>query len=752
MKIFFYSMALIVGLFCNTATTLSAEKYIYRNTRYSAQERAEDLLKRMSLEENIQQLQSQMVYTNFSGRDYSLGHVRNNAHFLHAKLKRRATPEECAELINQDTEKSIAASRWGIPVLQNGEALHGAQWGYATCFPQSISMAATFDTCLYYQVGNAVAKELRAVGVRQVFAPVINISRDPRWGRTEETYGEDVLLNSRMGLAYVKALENNGVIATPKHFVDNYGDAGHDSYASNTSWRTLREVFLEPFRTCIEEGKARSIMVSYNSVDGVPCTCNDVLINDILRKEWGFKGFVVSDYWGVKGLVNSHKIAKDRPEAQAMSLEAGMDVELPSGYSSLPELVSSGRIKESLIDSSVLRVLRCKFELGLFDEPLVNAKAADKVVKCREHQELSLDAARRSMTLLKNEKAVLPLCEDSVKRIGVFGPVADFASLGGYTGPYSGSRFIHYKTPYMALKERLQGKAEVVFYNMKEDIGTFLKECDVALFFAAINEGEGGDRSKLTLSSRPMRASQELKNSLIVKGAERASINIDQEKMIMDIASTGTKTVVILQNGAYIDVSGWIDHVDALLEAWYPGECGADAIVETLLGDNNPCGRLPFTWAGHSGQIPNYYSIKPSGRGYRYNDDNGKPLYPFGYGLSYTSFEYSDFIFPQTLAQGADLEVKVTVKNTGKVKGYAVPQLYLKDGVTSVVRPMIELKAFKSVALEPGESRTITLRVPYRSFGIWDRQLKYRVEARTATMCIGTDAEHMLHSSRLEIK
>jgi beta-glucosidase len=728
-------------LFAGILQGVAQQKYPYQDPALSPEQRANDLIDRMTLEEKVFQLRSQMKFMHeYNDRDFRVGNVRNIGHFMHRDAKEPVTAGACAEAINADTRKSIEASRWGIPVLQHGEALHGAQWGSATCFPQSIGMAAAFDDEFYFRVGQVVTKELRAVGVRQVLAPVVNISRDPRWGRTEESYGEDVFLSSRMGVAYVKALEKGGVIATPKHFADNYSDGGHDSYASDNSWRVLRETFLEPFRACIVEGGARSIMAAYNSIDGVPCHNNSVLLNDILRGEWGFKGFVVSDYSGVNGIFKAHNVAESFPDAQAQCFNAGLDVDLPRGYPDLLELVQNGRISEKQIDESLHRVLACKFDLGLFDDPFVDVAEADQIVRCPEHKQLALDAARKVMTLLKNENDILPLSDSKIERLGLFGPAANVLSLGDYSGPYGGWKGDDAPTPYQALAKRLEGKTEVVLHQPGTDVVSLAKTCDVAIFFGSIREGEGHDRSLLVLPSKPVSAAKSLDNAMIVEDTEAPVIDLDQEKMIAELAASGTKSVVVLQNGSTVDVRNWIDKVDALLEAWYPGEQGAIAIAETLFGDNNPGGRLPFTWARHAGQLPIYYNIKPSGRGYAYNDDDGKPMFPFGFGLSYTSFEYSTLVLPSGVGKDGTAEISFTLKNTGKVKGDEVVQLYIHDELASVVRPVRELKAFKRVTLEPGESREIVLSLSYHSFGLWNRDLEFVVEPGEFKVFIGKHA------------
>ncbi|MDR2859105.1 MAG: glycoside hydrolase family 3 C-terminal domain-containing protein [Mediterranea sp.] len=750
-------LSLIAGF---TLNVHSEKKPDYKNPKLPIEKRVDNLISLMTLEEKVLQLQSQLTFLNqYKDRNWEVGHFRNIAHFLHNGPNGPASTIDCAKAVNEDTRKSIEANRLGIPVLQHGEALHDAMWGVATCFPQSISMAATFDDEFYYRVGEAIAKETHAVGVRQVYAPVINISRDPRWGRTEESYGEDVFLTSRMGVAYTKAFEKEGVIASPKHYVDNYGDGGHDSFASGMSWRILREVFLEPFRACIEEGGARSIMASYNSIDGIPASASAVLLNDILRKEWNFKGYVVSDYGCIPGIYNAHKVVQSHSEAQALCFEAGLDIGLgfgeSSSYSHLLELVKSGRISEEAVDVSLRRVLTAKFELGLFDNPYVNPKEADKIVHSKEHKELVLEAARKVMTLLKNNNNALPLSDKAVKRIGVFGPAANVLSVGDYSGPSGGLKgeFItNGITPYLGLKQRLQGKAEVILHPGNTDAAALARTCDVAIFFAAIQEGEGEDRSHLALPKRTMKAAESLEHAQIVDTGGKQTFEMDQERIIDEISGSGTKTIVVLLNGSTIDIRNWADKVDAILEAWYPGERGGTAIAETLFGDVNPGGRLPITWARHAGQLPIYYYIKPSGRGYGYLDDNGKPMFPFGYGLSYTTFEYSDLILPEKVNKDGDTKVLVTVKNTGARKGDEVVQLYLNDEYASVVRPVKELKAFKRITLEPGESKQVELKLPYRSFGLWDKNLKFIVEPGTFNVMIGQDAEKTILKGQLKVE
>jgi len=736
---------------CSLASAQSG-KNPYQNPKLPVSQRVEDLMGRMSLEEKVDQMSAQLLFMDkfYENRDYSKGHVRNVAHFLWAgNLPNDA--KSAAQRINEDTKLSMEANRWGIPVLQHGEALHGAQWGNATSFPQSISMAATFDTDLYHQVALVIAKELRAVGVRQVYAPVVNISRDQRWGRAQESYGEDVLMNSAFGVAYVKALEGSGVITTPKHYVDNYGEGGHDSYPSPTSWRVLREVYLEPFRACFQEGGSRSVMSAYNSIDGVPVSCNDRLLNQILRDEWGFDGYVVCDYGAVGLLKNGHFMAETHEDALAMSINNGLDLELMNTHESLLQLVKEGKIKEEVIDESVRRILKIKFELGLFEDPFVNEKKAAEIVRCDEHKALAEEAARKCMTLLKNN-GILPLDVDKIDKIGIYGPGANQVCLGDYSGPFGGWRGEGAVNAYQGIKKAFEGKADVVLNQTGQDVNPLAQSCDILLFFPAIMEDEGSDRSSFKLPSQHVNQNREDINNQIIDEQQKLNLAIDQERMIRDLIATGKPVVVVLQNGSVIDITDWVDGTAAVLEAWYPGEQGGTAIADVLTGKYNPGGRLPFSWVKSIGQNPMYYSVKPSGRNYSYVENDGKPLYPFGYGLSYTTFEYGNFEMPEALDKDNALKLSVTVTNTGKVAGDEVVQVYMHDEIASVGRPLKELVAFKRVTLNPGESKKVEIEVPYRSFHMWDKDMKFRVEEGWFSVWLGKNAEQVIESRRVYVK
>lgn len=541
------------------------------------------------------------------------------------------------------------------------------------------------------------------------------------------------------------------MVATPKHFVDNYGEGGHDSYASVTSWRVLREVYLEPFRACIQEGGARAVMAAYNSVDGVPVSCNKQVLEDILKKEWGFQGYVVSDYGGVNIVHSQHRMAESSEDALAMCMENGLDLQLASTSDSLLSLVRQGKISQETLDESVRRVLRIKFDLGLFDTPFVDPQKANEIVRSAAHRDLAEECARKTMTLLKNN-GILPLQAERIKRIGLYGPAADILSLGDYSGGRGGWRGEGGVTPYEGLKRAFEGKAEVFVNQTGQNVNPLAQKCDVLMFFPSITEEEGSDRSNFHLPSSKVAQNREVTGAQIIADQQKIEVRIDQEQMVRDLIATGKPVVVVLQNGAVIDITDWVDGAAAILEAWYPGEQGGTAIADVLTGKYCPGGRLPMSWSKSIGQNPMYYSIKPSGRGYGYVENNGKPLFPFGYGLSYTTFEYSDFQMAETLEKDDTLRVCLTVKNTGNVAGDEVVQIYMHDEIASVARPIQELVAFKRVALKPNESKRVELEIPYRSFALWDANMNFRVEEGYFELWAGRNAEEKVTGGRVFVK
>ena len=702
--------------------------------------RAGALLSVMSDEEKLYQLSSDMIFdvdgSYREGRNPLHGSYRNPGHFMHKSLGRICPADEVASFINEDVRISIDAQPHSIPPIENGEALHGAQWGMGTCFPQPINMASGFDPELEEECSRVIGKECRAVGVRQVFSPVINIVRDCRWGRTVESFGEDVKLTSDMAVAVCRGLESEGVTATPKHFADNYSEGGRDSNYSVTSERTMREVFLEPFRRVLQTGIAHSVMAAYNAWEGVPCHCNPVLLNKILKKEWNFGGFVVSDYCGVNGIATSHRLCAEEYEASAKAVKAGLDVILPfGGYDMLSRAYEEGLLSREDIDRAVFRVLKAKYRLGLFEHPFADAEKAKETVRCKEHRDLALKAARETIVLLKNS-GVLPAERNKVRRIGVFGQGADILPVGlNYSGPYGVGWYADDAMTPLGYLRSIPG-LEVV-YASSSDIEKVAPSCDLNLYFTSIIEGEGADRSDIRLPSVTVSHTDDESGGLIVGQTGQQSTE-NQEDAIIRLCEADKNACVILLNGSPVDMSAWIDKCGAVIEAWYPGEQGAQALYEIIFGITNPSAKLPISFPRSAGQLPLYYSHKPSGRGYGYADNDGKPLYCFGYGLSYTDFKISDVTVTEKDG-GAD--VGFTVENTGGRSGAEVVQLYIGGENCEVVRPLRELKAYRRVGLEPGEKKQVCLSLTDEDFMYYDAEMNFGRHRGKFILYLGNSSE-----------
>ena len=712
--------------------------------------RAEALLQTLTLEEKMYQLSSQMLWDVREDyedkRNHKEGNYRNPGHFMHFDRPEPATPAQVAERINRDVQLTMEAHPSAIPPIEHGEALHGAQWGMATCFPQPIAMASMFDDEMVSRIADVIGKECAAVGVRQALTPVVNVVRDCRWGRTVETFGEDVLLSSNTGVAICRGLQKNGVIATPKHYADNYSHGGRDSNVSDTSERTMREVFLKPFEKCFKEGGALSVMAAYNSWEGVPCSASERLLTEILRDEWGFEGFVVSDYWGVENVYEAHKLVDDYHKAEAACLKAGLDVNLPhSCYGKLVKAYEEGEITEADIDRAVLRVLTAKFAIGLMDAPFVDPAAADALVRCDAHKQLALEAARRSIILLKND-GVLPLRKEGIKKLAVFGAGAQELPVGkNYSGPYNRLwEAPDAKTPLEYLREYLSGYAEVIFAE-DSDIDTLAAACDAALYLPAVVEGEGMDRSDIRLPGVTRKAQTD--ESAIIVGKFEVEVKTNQEDSIRRMAAANPNSVVILLNGSPVDMTAWGEGCSAILEAWYPGEQGAQAITEILFGEVNPSAKLPITFPRSVGQLPLYYAAKPSGRGYGYVENDGSPLYPFGYGLSYTTFAMTEITHA---CHGDSMTVTLNLTNTGDRDGAEVVQIYLTGRNCNVVMPRMELKAYRRVEVKAGETATVTLTIPAEAFHYYDRRMNRGMHNGDYTVSVGTSCTDI--RGTLEVK
>jgi len=686
----------------------------YRDPKLSIDRRVEDLLARMTLEEKFRQLF--MV-----AGDLDAGKEAWKDGIFGLQVRSVADAGSTAEKLNAIQKFFVDETRLGIPIVPFEEALHGLVGPDATEFPQAIGLAATWDPGLMSEVAGAIAAETRSRGIRQVLSPVINIARDVRWGRVEETYGEDPFLASRLAVAFVRAFEERGVVATPKHFVANVGAGGRDSYPVADGERYLREIDFPPFLAAIGEGGARSIMTSYNSWDGVPCSMNPRLLTDILKGEWAFRGFVISDACSVGGAFSLHLTADSYPESGRQAWESGLDVVFQTeiGHASLfGPAITGGSVGASRVDDAVRRVLRAKMELGLFEDPFVDPTEAERESGLDVHRALARRAARESVVLLKNGGGILPLGNGGRSRIAVIGPDAVEARLGGYSGP--GVRKVSLLD---GIRERSGPEASVRYAKGcgrkaggEDGTGEAVRlagASDIAVVAAGIEEGEARDRADIRLPG-------------------------GQAEMIRRVAATGTPTVVVIYGGSAVAMSEWIDAADAVLMAWYPGEEGGRAVADVLWGEADPAGRLPVTFPLAAGQLPLVYNHKPTGRFDGYLDLSGDPLFPFGFGLSFTEFGYGDLtVAPEEMPAGGTARVSCQVTNVGKRAGAEVVQLYVHDKLASVARPVLELKGFRKVFLEPGASVTVTFDLGSEELSMLDAKMKKVVEPGEFEILVG---------------
>lgn len=856
----------------------------YKNKNLPVEARVKDLLGRMTAEEKFWQLfmipgdldntDTGQYKNGLFGFQVSAGN-RGDAGGQMLKYNTNESAITLAKKINAIQKYFVEKTRLGIPIIAFDEALHGLVREGATVFPQSIALAATWDTLLMNKVANAIAEETQQLGIRQILSPVVNIAADPRWGRTEETYGEDPFLVAAMGVAFVKQFENKGILTTPKHFIANVGDGGRDSYPIHANERLLEEIYFPPFKACIEKGGSRSIMTAYNSLDGIACSANSWLLNEKLKKQWGFGGFVISDANAVGGEVVLHNTAKDYAESGLHAINNGLDVIFQTEYKHHQLFIApflDGSIDSNRINDAVARVLKAKFELGLFENPYV----PEQIKTDDSHKQIAKQAALESFVLLKNKNNTLPFSKN-IHSIAVIGSDATEARLGGYSGPgnnkvsileglkqKAGDKVKLLYTPgcgrddhdYVAIpssqlksnnSEGLQaayfnnvtlsgvpiiqrvdkkidfrwtlfgpgtgldadfysvrwtgkliapvsGKYKIglegndgfrLFINNKLLINNWqkqsyraalvdyvfekgklydirvefyepkgnatiklvwniavdnswkkkineaiavAKQSDIAIIAAGINEGEFQDRALLSLPG-------------------------DQVEMINAVAATGKPVVVLLTGGSAITMNNWINNASAIANVWYPGEEGGRAVADILFGDYNPGGRLPITFPLHEGQLPLVYNHKPTGRGDDYNNLSGLPLFPFGYGLSYTNFEYSDIKLSSKTINAKDTAVvSFTIRNAGNRNGDEVVQLYIRDMLSSVSRPVIELKGFQRIHLKAGESKTASFIITSEMLSMLNEKMERVVEPGEFKIMIGASSTDIRLREMLLVK
>jgi beta-glucosidase len=667
-------------------------------------------------------------------------------------------PREEAEFANTLQKWLKENTRLGIPVLFHEECLHGNAAPKGTSFPQAIALASTWDPALVEDVFSATAAEVRARGAQQCLTPVLDLARDPRWGRTEETYGEDPYLVSRIGLAAVEGFQGQGpsidkahVISTLKHFaVHGQPEGGTNVAPGNYSERVIREYFLRPFEVSVQEGHAQAVMASYNEIDGIPSHSNKHLLTDVLREEWGFQGVLVSDYFGITQLETLHHIVSNYDEAAKVALESGVDMELPSAdaFRHLARQVKAGTIAEAVVDRAVAHVLRAKFLLGLFDDPYVDPAYAEKITNSPEHQQLALKAAHEAITLLKNQNGLLPLDKSQYRHIAVIGPNAAEVHLGGYSdNPGRGVSILE------GIKDKVGSGAEVLYaegskitetppdWNADKvvlgDPALNAKRIDEALKVARKADVVilvlGGNEQ----SSREAWAADHL--------GDRDSLELlgNQDDLVKAVLTLGKPTVVFLLHGRPNSINYIAENVRAIVDGWYLGQEGGTAAADVLFGDYNPAGRLPITVPRSVGQLPDYYYQKPSAkRGFL--GSTVEPLFPFGYGLSYTTFKYgTPRLDPASIGPEGMTKVSVEVTNSGKVRGDEVVQLYIRDEVSSVTRPVKELRGFRRISLAPGETKTVEFPLGFAELSFLNRDMHRVVEPGTFKIMVGGNSRDL---------
>jgi beta-glucosidase len=744
----------------------------YRDAKLPVEQRVADLLSRMTLEEKIAQLEGawenkqffsdpQALFVDDKGKflpDRAAALMKNGLGEISRPSENR-DPRAMAEYTNTVQKWMRENTRLGIPVLFHDECLHGHVAPKGTSYPQAIALASTWDPGLLHEVFAATAAEARARGVQQCLAPVLDLARDPRWGRTEETYGEDPYLVSRLGVAAITGYQGSGpgidkahVMATAKHFaVHGQPEGGTNVGPANYSERTIREYWLKPFEAAVKEAHVATVMPSYNEIDGIPSHSNKHLLQDILRQEWGFQGLVTSDYFGPTELRTVHHVVASEDEAGKLAFESGVDVELPfnQAYGSLIDQVKAGKVSEAAVDRSVARVLHAKFAAGMFEDPYVNADYAEKITNSAEHQQLALKAAHEAITLLKNKDNLLPLAKTKYKRIAVIGPNAAELHLGGYSNkPGRGVSVLQ------AIKTKVGTSAEVVYA-----LGCKITESDpdwdadkVVLGDPVLNGKRIEEAAKVAASADvvilALGGNEQTSREAWAANhpGDRDSLDLlgNQDDLVRAVLATGKPTIVFLQHGRPNSINYIAEHVPAILDGWYLGQEGGTAVADVLFGDYNPAGRLPITVPRSTGQLPDYYYQKPSAKR-EYLGSTVLPLFPFGWGLSYATFKYANLrATPDSIGPQGRATVSVDVTNSGAIRGDEVVQLYIRDEVSSVTRPVKELRGFRRITLNPGETKSVEFVLGPDELSFLNRDMHRVVEPGTFAIMAGGNSVDLI--------
>lgn len=769
--------------FCGMA---NAQKLLYKDPGAPVEKRVQDLLGRMSIEEKIGQLSVLLGWEMYEkqGNDIRVSDAfkkalaEQHAGMLWATmradpwtkktLKTGLNPELAAKAANALQKYAIENTRLGIPMFLAEECPHGHMAIGTTVFPTSIGQSSTWDPELIREMAAAIAEEARTQGAHIGYGPVLDLAREPRWSRVEETYGEDPVLNSAMGVAMVRGFQGTdlksgvNVISTLKHFaVYGVPEGGHNGGSVSVGIREVQQSYLPPFKAAVKAG-ALSVMSAYNSVDGIPCSANPYLLKDILRGQWGFRGFVVSDLGSISGLMTDHHIVSSATDAAAKALSSGLDADL-SGYgfgNALAEALKKGKVGVAALDTAVARILRLKFEMGLFEHPYADPAKAKKVARSPDHIRLARQVARESVILLKNENSLLPLSKN-IKNIAVIGPNADnmYNQLGDYTAPQAENAIV---TVLKGIRSKVPA-ANIIYAK-----GCAIRDTSAALLQEAINAAQRADAVVVVLGGSSARDFKtEYQNTGAAKvtasddaisdmesgeGFDRATLGLmgRQTELLQDLVKVGKPVVLVLIEGRPLSINYAAEHVPAILNAWYPGQEGGNAIADVLFGDYNPAGRLPISVPRSAGQLPVYYNSKSPAR-HDYVEMSAAPLYSFGFGLSYSRFRYSNLSVVCNEKDSLSVRVGFDVKNEGEREGDEVAQLYLRDEASSVVTPLKQLKRFSRIHLKSGEEKHLEFVLGREDLMLLNDKMKWVAEPGEFTVMAGASSDDIRLSGKFSI-
>lgn len=745
---------------------------LYENPKAPLEDRVQDLLSQMTLEEKTCQmatlygsgrvLKDALPQNNWKTEVWKdgIGNIDEEHNGLGAFKSEYSFPY--AKHVNAKHTIQrwfVEKTRLGIPVDFTNEGIRGLCHDRATYFPAQCGQGATWNKKLIARIGEVEAKEAVALGYTNIYSPILDIAQDPRWGRCVETYGEDPYLVGELGKQMITSLQKYNLVATPKHFavysIPIGGRDGKTRTDPHVAPREMRTLYIEPFRMAFQEAGALGVMSSYNDYDGEPITGSYHFLTEILRQEWGFKGYVVSDSEAVEFISNKHKVADTYEDGIAQAVNAGLNIRThftPPADFILPlrKAVDNGKISQETLDKRVAEILRIKFRLGLFDNPYRgNGKQAEQIVHSKEHQAVSLEAARQSLVLLKNETNLLPLSK-SIRSIAVIGPNAnEQTQLICRYGPANAP----IKTVYQGIKELLP-HTEVIYKKGCDIIDPHFPESEILDFPKTAEE--------VQLMEEAIRAAKQAEVVVMVLGGNeltvredrsRTSLNLPgrQEELLKAVCATGKPIILVMLDGRASSINYAAAHIPAILHAWFPGEFCGQAVAEALFGDYNPGGRLAVTFPKSVGQIPFAFPFKPG------SDESSSTsvygaLYPFGHGLSYTTFTYSDLhISPSHQGIQGDIHVSCKIKNTGKIKGDEVVQLYLRDEISSVTTYTKVLRGFERISLKAGEEQTVHFRLRPQDLGLWDKNMNFRVELGSFKVMLGASSTDIRLHGQFEI-